>query len=141
MTELVRYDAAHGVATLTLDSPHNRNALSRQLVGELYELLDRAAADDDAKVVVIRAEGRTFCSGADLAEAAEDRMEEAAGVLVDLQRRIVDLPQARGHPAARQRPRRWHRHRRRLRHRDQRRRTRRTPSPRSSSPSPRRRSR
>ena len=92
MTELVRYDAAHGVATLTLDSPHNRNALSRQLVGELYELLDRAAADDDAKVVVIRAEGRTFCSGADLAEAAEDGMEKAAGVLVDLQRRIVTFP-------------------------------------------------
>ena len=85
MTELVTYGAAHGVATLTLDSPHNRNALSRQLVAELYELLDRAAADDEAKVVVIRAEGRTFCSGADLSEAAEDGMEKAAGVLVDLQ--------------------------------------------------------
>ena len=36
MTELVTYGAAHGVATLTLDSPHNRNALSRQLVAELY---------------------------------------------------------------------------------------------------------
>lgn len=92
MTELVRYDAAHGVATLTLDSPHNRNALSRRLVGELYELLDRAATDDDAKVVLIRAEGRTFCSGADLSEAAEDGMEKAAGVLVDLQRRIVTFP-------------------------------------------------
>jgi enoyl-CoA hydratase/methylglutaconyl-CoA hydratase len=92
MTELVTYDAADGVATLTLDSPHNRNALSRQLVAELYELLDRAAADDDATVVVIRAEGRTFCSGADLSEAAEDGMEKAAGVLVDLQRRIVTFP-------------------------------------------------
>ena len=92
MTELVTYGAAHGVATLTLDSPHNRNALSRQLVAELYELLDRAAADDEAKVVVIRAEGRTFCSGADLSEAAEDGMEKAAGVLVDLQRRIVTFP-------------------------------------------------
>ena len=92
MTELVTYGAAHGVATLTLDSPHNRNALSRQLVAELYELLDRAAGDDEAKVVVIRAEGRTFCSGADLSEAAEDGMEKAAGVLVDLQRKIVTFP-------------------------------------------------
>jgi enoyl-CoA hydratase/methylglutaconyl-CoA hydratase len=92
MTELVTYGAAHGVATLTLDSPHNRNALSRQLVAELYALLDRAAADDGATVVVIRAEGRTFCSGADLSEAAEDGMEKAAGVLVDLQRRIVTFP-------------------------------------------------
>ena len=41
---------------------------------------------------MIRAEGRTFCSGADLSEAAEDGMEKAAGVLVDLQRRIVTFP-------------------------------------------------
>lgn len=89
--ELVHYDAADGVATLTLDSQHNRNALSRQLVGELFEGLDRAEDDAEVKVVVIRAEGRTFCSGADLSEASEDGMEKAAGVLVDLQRRIATL--------------------------------------------------
>ena len=92
MTELVTYGLADGVATLTFDSPHNRNALSRQLVTEFHALLDRAAADDEAKVVVVRAEGRTFCSGADLSEAAEDGMEKAAGVLVDLQRKIVTFP-------------------------------------------------
>ena len=91
MTELVRYDVAEHVATLTFDSPDNRNALSRQLVGELFVHLDAAGADDDVLVVVIRAEGRTFCSGADLSEAAEDGMEKAAGVLVDLQRRIATL--------------------------------------------------
>jgi len=91
MTELVRYDVEEHVATLTFDSPDNRNALSRQLVGELFVHLDAAGADDDVLVVVIRAEGRTFCSGADLSEAAEDGMEKAAGVLVDLQRRIATL--------------------------------------------------
>ncbi len=91
MTELVHYAAADGVATLTLDSPHNRNALSRQLVGELYDGLGRAEDDADVKVVLVRAEGRTFCSGADLSEAAGEGMEKAAGVLVDLQRRIVTL--------------------------------------------------
>ncbi|RYU10448.1 enoyl-CoA hydratase-related protein [Nocardioides iriomotensis] len=91
MTELVHYAAADGVATLTLDSPHNRNALSRQLVGELYDGLGRAEDDPDVKVVLVRAEGRTFCSGADLSEAAGEGMEKAAGVLVDLQRRIVTL--------------------------------------------------
>jgi methylglutaconyl-CoA hydratase len=89
--ELVHYDAADGVATLTLDSQHNRNALSRQLVGELFERLARAEDDADGKVVVIRAEGRTFCSGADLSEASDEGMEKAAGVLVDLQRRIATL--------------------------------------------------
>ena len=89
MTALVRYDADEQVATLTFDSQHNRNALSRRLVGELFAHLDTAEADDEVRVVVIRAEGRTFCSGADLSEAGEDGMEAAAGVLVDLQRKIA----------------------------------------------------
>ena len=90
--ELVHYRVDEHVATLVLDSQHNRNALSAQLVSELYAGLGRAADDDDVKVVVIRAEGRTFCSGADLAEARADGMEQAAGVIVELQRRIVTLP-------------------------------------------------
>ena len=91
MTELVHYDVGEGVATLTLDSQHNRNALSRGLVSELVAHLATAEADDAVKVVVVRAEGRTFCSGADLSEASADGMEQAAGVLVDLQRRIATL--------------------------------------------------
>ena len=89
--ELVHYDVVDEVATLTLDSQHNRNALSRQLVGELFERLARAEDDEAVKVVLIRAEGRTFCSGADLSEASDQGMEKAAGVLVDLQRRIATL--------------------------------------------------
>ncbi|CUR54869.1 Enoyl-CoA hydratase [metagenome] len=96
MTALVGYvgptDEAPARATVTLDSPHNRNALSRQLVAELYDALQRAEDDDQVKVVVIRAEGRVFCSGADLSEAASKGMEQAAAVLVDLQRRIVTFP-------------------------------------------------
>lgn len=92
MTELVHYDTSDGVATVTLDSPHNRNALSRQLVGELVDRLDRAAADDDAKVVVLRSADRVFCSGADLSEAAGGGMAEGTRALVDLQRRILAHP-------------------------------------------------
>lgn len=90
-TELVHYRVDDHVASLVLDSQHNRNALSRRLVRELYDGLATAEADDDVKVVLIRAEGRTFCSGADLSEAGEEGMEKAAGVLVELQRRIVTL--------------------------------------------------
>jgi methylglutaconyl-CoA hydratase len=43
------------------------------------------------KVVLVRANGPTFCSGADMSEASADGMEKAAGVLVDLQRRIATL--------------------------------------------------
>lgn len=90
-TELVHYDVADHVATVTLDSPHNRNALSRQLVTELFEGIERAAADDEVKVVLVAAEGRVFCSGADLSEASTEGMEEGARRIVELQRLIATL--------------------------------------------------
>lgn len=89
--ELVHYAVADGVATITLDSPHNRNALSRQLVGELAERLERAAADAEARVVLVRQEGKVFCSGADLSEATTDGMEEGARRIVELQRLVLTL--------------------------------------------------
>jgi len=95
MPELVHYSvgtgAADAVATLILDSQHNRNALSRQLVTELFEGLERAAADPHVKVVLVRAEGRVFCSGADLSEAATEGMEVGARRIVDLQRLIATM--------------------------------------------------
>ena len=90
--ELVHYRVDDHVASLILDSQHNRNALSKALVTQLYDGLARAEADADVKVVLIRAQGRTFCSGADLSEASEGGMEQSAGMLVDLQRRIATLP-------------------------------------------------
>ena len=42
-TELVHLTVADRVGTITLDSPHNRNALSRQLVTELFERLEAAS--------------------------------------------------------------------------------------------------
>jgi enoyl-CoA hydratase/methylglutaconyl-CoA hydratase len=90
-TELVHLTTDDGVATLTLDSPHNRNALSRQLVTELFGHLETADADESVKVVLIRAEGKVFCSGADLSEASADGMEEGAKGMVAMQRRIVSM--------------------------------------------------
>jgi enoyl-CoA hydratase/carnithine racemase len=49
MSELVHYDPADQVVTLTLDSPHNRNALSRQLVAELTGRLAEASAEPSAQ--------------------------------------------------------------------------------------------
>jgi enoyl-CoA hydratase/carnithine racemase len=89
--ELVHYAAADAVATITLDSPHNRNALSRQLVTELFERLERANADGDVNVVLVRQEGKVFCSGADLSEATTVGMEEGAQRIVALQRLIVTI--------------------------------------------------
>jgi len=89
--ELVHLDVADGVATITLDSPHNRNALSRQLVTELIGHLETVDADDSVLVVVLKSSGRVFCSGADLSEAATVPMHEGARAIVALQRQIVAL--------------------------------------------------
>ncbi len=67
--ELVHLDVAAGVATITLDSPANRNALSARLRRELLAHLDTALADDAARVVVLGHTGRVFCSGMDLKES------------------------------------------------------------------------
>ena len=88
---LVRDVVDDAVATITLDSPHNRNALSRRLVAELVAALERADADAAVKVVVLRAAGRVFCSGADLSEAAGGSMEEGALTIVRLQRLLLTL--------------------------------------------------
>ncbi|MEV6556437.1 enoyl-CoA hydratase family protein [Nocardia sp. NPDC051756] len=92
----VRYDVADGFATLTLDSPHNRNALSSKLVAELLQGLDDAAADDAVRGIVLTHTGNTFCAGADLSEAsnadpavaADDRTRVMIGVL----RRLIATP-------------------------------------------------
>ncbi|MFT4009425.1 MAG: enoyl-CoA hydratase family protein [Nocardioidaceae bacterium] len=86
--ELVHYTVADHVAHLVLDSPHNKNALSRQLVTELTECLRRAEADDDVRAIVIGAEGNVFCSGADLSEMSAGP-EDAPRAMIALFRTIV----------------------------------------------------
>ncbi|MDQ4116955.1 MAG: enoyl-CoA hydratase-related protein [Actinomycetota bacterium] len=68
-TELVHLDVASGVATITLDSPHNRNALSARLRRELIAHLDTAIADDAVRVIVLTHTGTVFCAGMDLKES------------------------------------------------------------------------
>ncbi|MFI5911277.1 enoyl-CoA hydratase-related protein [Dactylosporangium sp. NPDC051541] len=67
---LVRSSTGRGVATLTLDSPPNRNALSTGLIEELLAALAAAEADDAVRVVVLTHTGPVFSSGADLKETA-----------------------------------------------------------------------
>ncbi|MFM9035566.1 MAG: enoyl-CoA hydratase family protein [Mycobacterium sp.] len=93
---LVSYRADGNVVRLTLDSPHNRNALSSALVSQLRDGLGRAAADPSVRAVVLGHTGNTFCAGADLSEATGgDPQQAAAGrahELAALLRSIVECP-------------------------------------------------
>lgn len=57
-----------GIATLTLNRPASRNALSMAMMAALIDHLDALDADTSVKVVVIAAEGPAFCAGHDLKE-------------------------------------------------------------------------
>jgi methylglutaconyl-CoA hydratase len=69
MNEFVRTDQAAGIATITLDSPANRNALSSGLLTELQAALAGALSDPGVRVIVLTGAGPAFCSGADLKES------------------------------------------------------------------------
>ena len=57
---------ARGVHVLTLNQPKSFNVLSEAMLGALQAQIDRIAADDGARVLVIAAEGKAFCAGHDL---------------------------------------------------------------------------
>jgi enoyl-CoA hydratase len=96
MADLVSYSLDGAVARLTLDSPHNRNALSSTLVGQLRAGLASATANPDVRAVVLGHTGTTFCAGADLSEATTGDPQQAAvgraHELVALLRAIVECP-------------------------------------------------
>ncbi|MFC4030913.1 enoyl-CoA hydratase family protein [Streptomyces polygonati] len=100
---LVRREHDRGVAVLTLDSPHNRNALSARLVRELTGELAAAARDTATRAILLTHTGGTFCAGADLREAGA--AADGPRQLVDLLRAIAETPKpvvaaVRGHARA-----------------------------------------
>lgn len=79
---------ADRITTVTLDSPANRNALSRELVTGLSEALTSAAGDDNVHGVMLTHTGPAFCSGADLSQTPEKGTEAMLGLI----RQILTLP-------------------------------------------------
>lgn len=67
---LIRTSTARGVTTVTLDSPANRNALSRAAIADIERALAGAVADPAVRVIVLSHTGEVFCSGIDLRETA-----------------------------------------------------------------------
>jgi enoyl-CoA hydratase len=71
--ETIRYEVADGIATITLDSPENRNALSNELLTELLDAFE-SARDDDAVhcVVLTSSHEKVFSAGANLDQFSAD---------------------------------------------------------------------
>jgi enoyl-CoA hydratase/carnithine racemase len=99
--EQIRYDAAGGVATVTLNRPEKLNAVTSVLIRELMAAFDAADSDDAVRAVIVTGAGRAFCAGADLSGgtrtfdrarpegATDDSEHRDGGGLVSL--RIYDM--------------------------------------------------
>lgn len=91
---------ARGVATVTLNRPEKHNALSAQMIAELTEVADWLAQEASVRVVVLAANGKSFCAGGDLGwmqaqvEADKDTREQEARKLAEMLQRWNELPKA-----------------------------------------------
>ena len=72
MSDVLLYDLAESVATVTLNRPEAMNALDTELKVALRDALAAAAEDEDVRAVVLTGSGRAFCVGQDLAEHARN---------------------------------------------------------------------
>lgn len=68
--DLVRYEVADGVATLTLNRPDRLNTISGPMLGQLSQRLLEADRDRDVRAIILTGEGRAFCAGLDLQDAS-----------------------------------------------------------------------
>ena len=94
---LVRVETTGAVARLTLQHAAKYNVLSRAMIAELAQVLEKIGADPSIRVVVLAAEGKAFCAGHDLAEmGAEADLDSLRGLFAacsELMMVIRRLPQ------------------------------------------------
>ncbi len=81
MTQPVRYDVQDGVATITLDRPDAMNSLDVATKEALRDAVQRAAADDAVRCVVLTGTGRAFCVGQDLKEHVQILADSSSDAL------------------------------------------------------------
>lgn len=73
--QTLQYEAAHRVATITLNRPEHYNAIAHGMPREIRQAVEQAEADPDVHVIVVRGAGRGFCGGYDLKLSAERKGE------------------------------------------------------------------
>lgn len=80
----ILYEAADGIATITLHRPEQLNAFTGRMLRELLDAFDRTDADDEVRAVIVTGSGRGFCAGADLAGGADTFDADTMGPAVGL---------------------------------------------------------
>jgi enoyl-CoA hydratase len=97
MSEIVLYETAGGVATVTLNDPERRNALSAEMLDGLAAATDRAAADPEVRCLLLASSHESvWCAGADLsgfkAETSLIEKHAASAGFMNLFQALSDFP-------------------------------------------------
>jgi enoyl-CoA hydratase len=81
----IRYAVEDGIATITIDRPEKRNAMTWDMLAAFDEAVRRAGDDDHARVVIITGSGGAFCAGTDLSDLGSgvDRAPRSADDVSD----------------------------------------------------------
>src|SRR5512147_1623138 len=101
MYRTLKLDVAQAVATVTLNRPESRNAMSAELMREMIACAGRLAARRDVDVVIVRGSGACFSAGADLKDKSRwgnralplDRQRDIAALGYRMARAWEELPQ------------------------------------------------
>jgi enoyl-CoA hydratase/carnithine racemase len=89
---LVRLETSGALATVTLNAPERRNALSVAMLTAISDTLTLLERDPAVRVVVLTHAGPVFCAGVDMKEASSIGLEAASGLIVRVLRQITALP-------------------------------------------------
>ena len=89
MTQDLLETSANGIATLTMNRPQSRNALSRDMIVALAEALPRLATDPSVRLVVLTGAGNAFCSGGDVKGFAKSAA--GAPAVMSFDQKVTDL--------------------------------------------------
>ncbi|NED57478.1 enoyl-CoA hydratase/isomerase family protein, partial [Micromonospora aurantiaca] len=86
------FDVAAGVATITIDRPAKRNAMSADMWRALPGILDTLAKDDAVRVVVLTGAGGNFCAGADISELDDIHRDDDSHLSTVAERALAAFP-------------------------------------------------
>ena len=99
--ETVLYEAADGIARITLNRPEKHNALNHQLMDDLDAAFAKAGADDDIAAIVLAGAGPSFCAGYDLKSGSyyitppngdpKWKVQTAMSALADIEQRYLRI--------------------------------------------------
>lgn len=84
MTQPVLFEVKNHIAIVTLNRPEKRNAISQQLLIDLYNNLEKISNDPEIRVGIITGAGDTFCAGLDLSRLTTDNLMDPRGDGKDL---------------------------------------------------------